>query len=526
MLMHLLQSTANKINKSIETNPNSFPNLLTIIFFCLGLISIVNHSMWRDEVNVWLITRDSNSLPDLFKNIKYEGHPGLWYICLYLLNKITYNPVIMQAFHVLLATGFVYIFLKYSPFNKTQKILFIFGYFPFSEYLVISRNYAIGILLLFGFCALYPTRKKSYLFLSIILFFLANSNAYCLFISIALGVTLVVEYSFGEKITKSITASRGNALCSLIIFFIGIVTSLMLLIPPADSTLQGGLTRWMLRLDIKHLAKALTRIWNGYILILVPSDRYLDLVIFALISLFLVAFASTLLIRKPIALFLYLFGTLEIITFTYVKFLGAPRHYGHFYIVLIVCLWISSYYSNSNLLTQSLASLPNKFQKAITLWMKFVKKHRTTFIMVILSTQLIGGVFAFSRDLLIPYSASREAANFIKSQQLDQMFIVGSRDANVSPLCGYLNRKFYYPEKKGIGSFVLFNKQRSDVDHVAVLEQVSELIKSKKHILLILNSELTTSNSDLNVSFLAKFTKSFISNERYYLYQVNSSTQG
>jgi hypothetical protein len=158
--------------------------------------------------------------------------------------------------------------------------------------------------------------------------------------------------------------------------------------------------------------------------------------------------------------------------------------------------------------------------------MKFVKKHRTTFIMVILSTQLIGGVFAFSRDLLIPYSASREAANFIKSQQLDQMFIVGSRDANVSPLCGYLNRKFYYPEKKGIGSFVLFNKQRSDVDHVAVLEQVSELIKSKKHILLILNSELTTSNSDLNVSFLAKFTKSFISNERYYLYQVNSSTQG
>jgi hypothetical protein len=521
--MHLLQSTANKLNKSIKSNPASFTNLLTIIFSCLGLIGILNHSMWRDEVNVWLITRDSNSWLDLFKNIKYEGHPVLWYVCLYLLNKITYNPVIMQVFHIVLATGFVYIFLRYSPFKKAQKILFIFGYFPFSEYLIISRNYAIGILLLFGFCALYPTRKKSYLSLSIILFFLANSNAYCLFISIALGVTLVVEYSLGERITKSLTASRGNALCSLIIFFLGIVTSLMLLIPPADSTLQGGLTRWMLRLDVKHLAKALTRIWNGYIMILIPSDRYLDLVIFALISLFLVAFVSTLLIRKPIPLFLYLFGTLEIITFTYVKFLGAPRHYGHFYLLLIVSLWISSYYSNSNLLIQPLANIPKRLQKAITSWMQFVKKQKTTFIMVILSAQLVGGMFGFLRDLVIPYSASREAASFIKSQQLDQMFIVGSRDANVSPIGGYLNKKFYYPEKKGMGSFVLFNKQRKDVDHVAVLEQVSQLIKSKKHILLILNSELTTSRNDLNVSLLAKFTRSFIANESYYLYRVNSS---
>jgi hypothetical protein len=53
-------------------------------------------------------------------------------------------------------------------------------------------------------------------------------------------------------------------------------------------------------------------------------------------------------------------------------------------------------------------------------WMKFVKKYKTVFIMVILYAQLAGGIVAFSRDLLIPYSASREAANFIKSQQLEQ----------------------------------------------------------------------------------------------------------
>jgi hypothetical protein len=49
---------------------------------------------------------------------------------------------------------------------------------------------------------------------------------------------------------------------------------------------------------------------------------------------------------------------------------------------------------------------------------------------------------------VIPYSASREAASFIKSQQLDQMFIVGSRDANVSPIGGYLNKSFIIQKKK------------------------------------------------------------------------------
>ena len=130
-------------------SPDSFTGLLVSIFFILGSIGILNHAMWRDEINVWLIARDSASIMELFSNIKYEGHPGLWYICLYLLNQITHNPVIMQIFHLLLATGVIYIFVKLSPFTRLQKVLFCFGYLPFYEYLLISRNYAIGVLLTF-----------------------------------------------------------------------------------------------------------------------------------------------------------------------------------------------------------------------------------------------------------------------------------------------------------------------------------------------------------------------------------------
>ena len=519
--MKSIQPTTNKsitfLKKYITSSESIF-----LIFLCLGLAGILNHAMWRDELNPWLVARDSKSLAELFQNIKYEGHPGLWYICLYLLNQFTHNPLALQITHLIIATGSIYIFLKYSSFTRLQKILFTFGYLPFYEYLIISRNYAIGILIIFAFCALYNTRQKSYLILSVLLFLLANSNAYCLFISIALGLGLILEYSLRKQLAIATLASRSDLVCSLTVFLLGIAISLTQLIPPSDSTLQGGLAGWTLHFDSRHLAKALIRIWNSYIVILIPGDSSVEVFLFAALALVFLIFASTLLIRKPIAFFIYIVGTLEIVLFTYVKFLGSARHYGHLYIVLITSLWIASYYPKSNLWLQPFTNRVRVLQNFSTTWMKFVQKYQTTFLIIILSAQLAAGLVAFSRDLVVPYSASRAAARYIQSQHLERMFMVGSRDATISPLCGYLNRKIYYPERQGLGSFVLFNSQRKEVDATAVLEQVSQLLQQKPTtILLILNHELNTARADLKVSTLSKFTKSLIFNEKYYLYEVS-----
>lgn len=200
-----IQKKANTYNIS-----KNFYSLLIFLYFFLGLIGILNHAMWRDELNPWLIARDSESIVELFQNIKYEGHPGVWYICLSVLNQFTHNPVAMQITHLIIATGAIYIFLNFSPFTRLQKLLFTFGYLPFYEYLLISRNYAIGVLFVFAFCALYPTRKKNYFSLSLLLFLLANTNAYCLFISIALGTGLILEYSLQKKLFESITVNKNN----------------------------------------------------------------------------------------------------------------------------------------------------------------------------------------------------------------------------------------------------------------------------------------------------------------------------
>jgi len=544
------------VSPQIKTKPKIFSNnqrfisVLILIYFCLGLVGILNHAMWRDELNVWLLVRDSNSLGELFDNLQYEGHPGLWYICLAWLNQFTDNPVIMQIFHLFLATGSISLFVKYSPFTRLQKILFVFGYLPIYEYLLISRNYAIGILLVFAFCTLFEQRQKSYLILAIILLLMANANAYCLFIATALGITLILEYLLGSRIGFSSTAGKLNIFSSLAIFFLGILGSISQMIPPSDSTLQGGLSLWRLQFDPRHLATALTRVWSSYLPVITPADsKYLDVIVFAIISLVLLLWISTILRHKPVAWCFYSLATLEILVFTYTKFLGSPRHYGHLYIILIVAFWLASYESQSNLkrdagtrrrgdgetlefssyscgessrksdlLIKPLSHLPKALQKAISRWFALVDKYKKTLIILILATQVATGIVAFSRDLFVPYSASRETARFIQAQQLDKMFIVGSQDARVSPISGYLQRQIYYPESQGLGSFVLFNNQRTEVNPAMMLEQVSQLIQQQTEILLILNYKLDSSRADLSISPLAEFTNSFIHDEKYYLY--------
>ncbi|MDY7014184.1 MAG: hypothetical protein SVX43_11415, partial [Cyanobacteriota bacterium] len=139
--------------RKLSKNRNIFTFFVLAIFLSLGAIGIFNHAMWRDELTIWLIARDSASISEFFQIIRYEPHPPLWYLCVAVLYRLSDNPVIMQVFHLLLGTGVAYLFLRYSPFRPLHKVLFVFGYLPFYEYLIISRNYSLGVLFAFAFCA-------------------------------------------------------------------------------------------------------------------------------------------------------------------------------------------------------------------------------------------------------------------------------------------------------------------------------------------------------------------------------------
>jgi hypothetical protein len=78
-----------------------------------------------------------------------------WLFSVYSISRLSSNPVAMQVLHLAIATMTAYGVARYSPFPRLRKVLIIFGYFLFYEYADISRDYALGILCLFSFCAVF-----------------------------------------------------------------------------------------------------------------------------------------------------------------------------------------------------------------------------------------------------------------------------------------------------------------------------------------------------------------------------------
>ena len=500
------------------------PAGILLLFAVLGLIGVLNHAMWRDEFNTWLIVRDSQSLGEMLGRVKYQGHTALWALCLSFLRNFWQSPVIMQLFHWAIAVLSMTIFWLFSPFTRRQKILFTFGYLPFYQYLLIARPYVLGMLSLFVFCAIFSYRKKSYIPAAIALALMANSSAYALFIAIALLAMLGIEFIFDAE-ARSQYWKQANSYdlgVSLLIVAASFGFAGYILTPPADSYNHGGLDAWKLRFDLRRVFRAWGRIFGGYTLILPEHKRWLDLIASGLITLFAVVIFMLRLVKKPLAFCFFTLAYLEILAFSYLRFMGiGPRHFGHFYLVLIAAFWLASYLPESDGLAKRLSVSP----KLLKLGHKWHQPVLTTVITI----QFLGGLYGLPRDLIIPFSASRAAANYIQVSGWQDEFIVASRDANMAPISGYLNRQLYYPEVQGFGSFTLFGGERESDDHgdaishEEVLADVQNLLRTQsqtERILLVLHKPLEIGLAPLAIEPIREFTRSWTASERYYLYWV------
>lgn len=477
------------------------------IVVVVGFIGALNHSMWRDEMNVWLIARDSASLAALIENVHYDrAHPGLWHLCVAILHALFGHPVAMQLFHWLLGVGSIFLFWRYGPFTQVQKWLFTFGYLPFYEYLLIARNYAVAMALLFGICAAWPYRKRTYLPLAVLIALLANSNVYALLMAIALSLTLLIELF----IEKDFPHRIWDVACSGGLILLGCAVSLYFILPPSEVADQA-LGEYVLGFDFRHLLRTIGRLFAGYFTVIPNGNRYVDLVLCGAIAIAAFSLTTLRLIKKPYALAFYFLGNGLFLGFTYFKFMANfVRHYGNFYLLLIAALWLAHYYADSPAITRRFSRLEG--------WQQRSRRWFGRIFTAMLVVHLAGGVYGFGMDLLVPYSASRAAAAYIKGTELQDAFAVASRDAQMASLSGYAGRSFYYPERQAIGSYTLFFKgDRREVTESEILQQVSILLETHPKILLILIDELSTVPPALAVDPIRAFSRSQ-TNEKYYLY--------
>ena len=544
---------------------------VTLLFFAVSGFTAVHHEMWRDEIQAWLLARDSASVFELFASLKYEGHPGLWHLFLMPLTRLTASPVVMQAFHLLIAGGTVYLFVRYAPFNRLQKFLFSFGYFPLYEYAVIARNYALGFLLLTLLCVLFKERSQRPMGIGCVLLLLAHTSVYGLIVTVAIGGALFCEVLWFRargaawqapptRKKKMSTAERdvqpmvdvgrrvwfGFALIGL-----GIFTAVVQLNPPSDSSIEPWVS-WVLTalelkdarnyFDLDRLTKVmhdvsraflpiptpLLNFWNSHHLETFPLFQAIQLplsVVFLLCGVLPVR-------KRPTALLIYLASMLGLLAFSYlVYYTSTARYHGFLFMTFLMAAWISRDCPEIHV-------VEGKERKARaarkSAWAGSTAWPRTfsTLLTVILVCQCIGGIIAVRMERLHVFSFGKQTAEFIKTHGLQDLPMVGDFDIPVVTVVGYLQKDHvYYVQGNRLGSFIRQDHDRSDsrvhvVDDRFVID-FSDVLNAAKtfhtdtsqDVLLILNYPLNAAFVErLRLTSLAHFAGSVVGDENFYLY--------
>ena len=165
--------------------------LIAAGFAVLLLANIAHHEMWRDETLAWMIVRTAHSPAGLFAALHYDGHPGLWHLLLWPATWVTTDPVAIKVVHAPIGLAIIGLVALASPFSRLERVLILGGYYLGFEYLVISRNYAIGILLALLHAQARVRAPDKVLLNSALLALMANTNVYAAIFS---GV-LALDYA-------------------------------------------------------------------------------------------------------------------------------------------------------------------------------------------------------------------------------------------------------------------------------------------------------------------------------------------
>lgn len=531
----------------LQLNPIRFAAVVTIGFFAIALFGILNHEMWRDEHQAWLVARDANSLLGLLENMKYEGNPALWHFFLFLITRVTHDPVFMQAFHLLIATSFIFIFNRYAPLSNLHKILFSFGYFALYEYAVISRSYALGILLVFAVCALYKNRTSKYILIGVVLALLSNVTIYALVFAAAVAGILILDYFIYQQRNSKIIFQLA---VGMFIFAMGAVFSVYQIWPEKDNSFPAlyatnlfEFPRWWqvsskLFTTYAYIPRVEEHFWNTNIFYKDPGGilagsfsewlKQNPSSWFSWVLMPLIVFASGIIsfLRKPLILLLYIGTTLGLLSIYYYTALFHSRYCGYLLIALICCWWLAEYYPQKKY-RSNLANYLSQLGKKIS----------TPFLTIVLTLSVIGAIIAFSMDIKYKFSRSEDVANYLKQNKIDSLPIVGMIDFAVSPLSTYLDKKIYYLQMADTGSFIIWSKKRKDeISFEEALTSIGSYIDNGHRqvvwvrsvsLKVVASDNQGTQNmtkailrNDLQLDLLSQFSSGIVNDEQYYVYML------
>lgn len=478
-------------------------------------VTMARHEMWRDELQAWMIVRSSSSLTDLLHNVRYEGHPLLWYISLLPLSALARGPAAMQLLQLVVASGAMAIVVFRAPFTLPQKALFAVGYFSVFEYGVLSRGYSLGVLYVMAVCALAAFPARRWPWTGLLLGALALTSAFGAILALALGLGLGIDELIRRRRNDPEVSSLQGLAFGGAISVASLLWAYAQTIPPTDS---GVFRRWNTDLDSGLAGSALASVWRA----LAPLPRFqrhfwntnvLDgrVRYTALLGVALIAGFAWLLRRRPGALATWLAGSVGTVLFLYGKigYASASRHYGHIFIAFVASLFLAPSMATMR------ADRPD-----------ISASSRSAFFTGVLTVQVLAGLVAVSLDLSLPFSNGRDVASYIRREGLENSLIVGEPDIAASTVAAYLDRDVYYPNSGRFGSYIIWDRKRVEPGQ-PIREVLRRLVSREgddEPILVLVNHPIDGPFDLLQP--MAKFDDGIVADEHFWLYRLDPAAFG
>lgn len=396
---------------------NWWKYIVLLTYITLVIFAISYHEPWHDEVQSWLLARDSNPLTLLFRYLRYEGHPGLWHFLLMVPAKLGLPLVTLNLISGAVMAVTVYLILFKSRFPVIIKILLPFSFLFLYQYAVVSRSYCLILLLLSLIATIYGRRtERPYTYFALLVL-LANTSINGTIMALALFVLLLRDLH-----RKWPTISKQNQkrhIVGMAILILCLLLLIVILWPPSDQAsaarYQFGITN-LYRISTHAINSALTDYWY---------------VSFSLLAMILLWFFK----RRVLLTFLVI--TVPSLVF-FADVYSAPWHWGLFFAVLVFVFWLSF---------EEEASV---HQREFRLQKLPLRKIAVASLLLILCFQIYYSVQSFRAEFRVRYSASLDLANYIKKNDLERKKIgmLGSMQTSV---LAYFNRNIFYNYNNGHG---------------------------------------------------------------------------
>jgi hypothetical protein len=477
-------------------------NRLTFSLWLTGLFSIAlaflvaHHELWRDEMQAWLIARDSPSLKILLWQMRYEGTPPLWHLTLHALTQLSQNPALMQGLTWGLSCGMIFLISFFAPFQRLHKVLLALNYYVLYQYGTLCRNYLISLLCLTGACILFSSMKKRPYWMAALLFLASFSCAHGWILAVALGVAYWTHH---------------RHMPSLLIFLAGLCLSVFQMIPAPD-TLFPSAVGWHIGWDPQRLSHVASALAHSYLILPNPHSSWETLwwdqmtlyrTLAPLIAIGLGISAIRFLSDHRQALMVYLIGTLGLSVFFYSKYIGYSRHIGFLFFCFLYAFWLKKKSSQSN---ETHPRVPE------------------VFLTVLLTIQAAGGLLAARQDVQKPFSLGKAVAGEIQARHLQNAFIAVGPDYLGAPLAGYLRRSLYYPQGRRWGSYTKWDYQRIEILTDAEFLARAESEANKQPMVTILDHPLEkTLINQHGLAPLGDFQGALVGDENYFIYMRRPS---